>query len=75
MGVGEGGEPESNNLVYTKRPKDMYAKRKHKTTCIAYYYTPLYENAQKWERKSPMETTFIVTSAWNTGETGDMNEV
>ena len=30
-GVG-GGEPESNNLVYTKRLKDMYANRKHETT-------------------------------------------
>ena len=29
---GARGEPESNNLVYTKRPKDMYANRKHETT-------------------------------------------
>ena len=31
---GGGGEPESNNLVYTKRLKDMYANRKHETTSI-----------------------------------------
>ena len=30
--VGGGGEPESNNLVYRKRLKDMYANRKHETT-------------------------------------------
>ena len=26
-----GGEPEANNLVYTKRQKDIYAIRKHET--------------------------------------------
>ena len=31
-GRGGGGEPEVNNLVYTKRRKDMYANRKHETT-------------------------------------------
>ena len=32
-GVG-GGEPKSNNLVYTKRLKDMYGNRKHETTLL-----------------------------------------
>ena len=32
VGVGGGGEPEVNNLVCTKRQKDMYANRKHETT-------------------------------------------
>ena len=27
-----GGEPEANNLVYTKTRKDIYAIRKHETT-------------------------------------------
>ena len=31
VGVG-GGEPKVNNLVYTKRQKDIYATRKHETT-------------------------------------------
>ena len=35
-GVG-GGEPEVNNLVYTKRRKDMYANRKHETTHVFYF--------------------------------------
>ena len=26
-------------------------------SCKGYWYTPLYENEQKWERKTPMETT------------------
>ena len=30
--VGGWGEPESNNLVYTKRPNDMYANRNYETT-------------------------------------------
>ena len=32
--VGVGGEPEANNLVYTKRRKHIYAIRKHETTCF-----------------------------------------
>ena len=33
VGVGGGrGEPEANNLVYTKRRKHIYAIRKHETT-------------------------------------------
>ena len=31
---GVGGEPEVNNLMYTKRQKDIYAIRKHETTLI-----------------------------------------
>ena len=31
-GVGERGEPEVNNLMYTKRRKHIYAIRKHETT-------------------------------------------
>ena len=31
-GWGGGGKPEVNNLVYTKRRKDIYANRKHETT-------------------------------------------
>ena len=34
---GRGGEPESNNLAYTKRLKDMYANRKHETTPYDFY--------------------------------------
>ena len=30
--MGERGEPEVNNLVYTKRQKHIYAIRKHETT-------------------------------------------
>ena len=34
-GESGGEEPEVNNLVYTKRQKDIYANRKHKTTnCV-----------------------------------------
>ena len=29
-------------------------------SCKGYWYYPLYENEQKWERKTPMETT-----GWN----------
>ena len=32
-GEGEGKGALSNNLVYTKRQKDIYANRKHETTC------------------------------------------
>ena len=32
--VGERGEPEVNNLMYTKKQKHIYAIRKHETTFI-----------------------------------------
>ena len=28
-------------------------------SCKGYWYTPFYETKQKWERKTPMETTLV----------------
>ena len=40
--VGEGGAPEVNNLVYTKRQKHIYGNWKHETTAHANHSIPFY---------------------------------
>ena len=42
---GEGIGSLSNNLVYTKRQKDIYANRKHKTTVYALFYLDLHQTS------------------------------
>ena len=45
-GEGEGIGSLSNNLVYTKRQKDIHANRKHETTILKDFFTVQINNKQ-----------------------------